>query len=191
MKEKELYSFYNESIKPLYCEIEARNNTLPVELLFEIFSAFDHLKRFHLGEDTESNACLKAQSHLKRGALDAFKLKLKFFNSDYENVFKREGLGLIDNGNFLQGMLSDRKEIVEVAKRARLMEGNLDIDKAFENWVLTSDLINKFEDNYFDERKLKWAGKQHFIKNWKDFSFGVLTGVVSSLIVFLIQLFCR
>jgi hypothetical protein len=38
MTEKEVYSFYNEKVKILYSEIEARENTLPVELLFEIQS---------------------------------------------------------------------------------------------------------------------------------------------------------
>jgi hypothetical protein len=30
MTEKEVYSFYNEKVKILYSEIEARENTLPV-----------------------------------------------------------------------------------------------------------------------------------------------------------------
>ena len=45
MNEKDIYQFYNDRVKIVYCEIEAKNNTLPVELLFEIHSAFDHLKR--------------------------------------------------------------------------------------------------------------------------------------------------
>lgn len=45
MTEKDVYRFYNEFVKVIYSEIEARNNTLPVELLFEVNSAFDHLKR--------------------------------------------------------------------------------------------------------------------------------------------------
>jgi hypothetical protein len=48
MTEKEVYQFYNDKVKILYSEIEARNNVIPVELLFEIHSAFDHLKRFHV-----------------------------------------------------------------------------------------------------------------------------------------------
>ena len=48
MKEVDVYQFYNDKVKVLYSEIEARNNVLPVELLFEINSAFDHLKRIHI-----------------------------------------------------------------------------------------------------------------------------------------------
>ena len=44
MTEQDVYKFYNEKVKIIYSEIEARNNVLPIELLFEIHSAFDHLK---------------------------------------------------------------------------------------------------------------------------------------------------
>jgi hypothetical protein len=33
MTEKDVYQFYNEKVKILYSEIEARNNSLPVTLL--------------------------------------------------------------------------------------------------------------------------------------------------------------
>ena len=80
---KETFEFYNDSIKPLYSEIEAESNELPVELFFEIHAAFDHLKRFYLGEEQESVSCDKAISHLKRGALDTFKLKLDLIRKGF------------------------------------------------------------------------------------------------------------
>ena len=84
MTEKDIYNFYNDKVKILYSEIEARENTLPVELLFEIHSAFDHLKRFHIDGEPESLCVERAFSHLKRGLLDAFKLKLKYHNQTVE-----------------------------------------------------------------------------------------------------------
>ena len=51
-----------------------------IELLFEINSAFDHLKRIHVEKSPEEKESEKAYSHLKRGCLDAYKLKLKYFN---------------------------------------------------------------------------------------------------------------
>ena len=53
MTEKDVFQFYNDYVKILYSEIEARNNTLPVELLFEIHSAFDHLKRIYIDKDDD------------------------------------------------------------------------------------------------------------------------------------------
>jgi len=97
MTEKDVYLFYNEKVKILYSEIEARNNSLPVELLFEIHSAFDHLKRIHVDNEQEDQCAEKAFSHLKRGLLDAFKLKLMYHNKDYEKLLKlRADLQLLD-----------------------------------------------------------------------------------------------
>lgn len=39
MTENEVYEFYNDSVKVIYSEIEALNNSLPIELLFEIIGA--------------------------------------------------------------------------------------------------------------------------------------------------------
>ena len=86
MTEQDVYKFYNEKVKIIYSEIEARNNVLPIELLFEIHSAFDHLKRIHVDGESAEEQAGKAYSHLKRGCLDAFKLKLKFFNDDQKRV---------------------------------------------------------------------------------------------------------
>ena len=117
MTEREVYLFYNNKIKILYSEIEARNNTLPVELLFEIHAVFDHLKRIHVDDEPESQCAEKAYSHLKRGALDAFKLKLKYFNDDYAKLLKtKTDLRFIDNGNFLPSMLNKKKAITDIAK---------------------------------------------------------------------------
>jgi len=123
MTEKEVYSFYQEFVKPIYSEIEARWNDIPVEFLFEFYAALDHLKRFQLNESSEEESCTKALSHLKRGVLDAFKLKLKYFNTDVEHFLKSSvDFQLIDNGRFISSFYSDRAEIIQVAKQARLTE---------------------------------------------------------------------
>ncbi len=183
MNEEELYQFYNKYVKLVYSEIEARGNELPVELLFEIHSAFDHLKRYHLGEDSEEEAVGKAYSHLKRGTLDAYKLKLKYFNKDYQKFFDgKTELRIIDSGKFLPKALELRSKIVKTAKEARLAEGQKDVDKAFEYWCKTSTLIDEFETKYFDEKKLTWAKKQGWIQSGRDFIFGIVAGVIGSII---------
>jgi len=78
MRPKEVFTLYNEYLKPLYCEVEA-NNKLPMEVLFEIHAAFDHLKRIYIDKENESRCCEKACSHIKRATLDAYKIILKRF----------------------------------------------------------------------------------------------------------------
>jgi len=184
MTEKDVYLFYNERVKILYSEIEARNNTLPVELLFEIHSAFDHLKRIHIDNEPETSCAEKAFSHLKRGSLDALKLKLKYHNQEYEKLLKlKADLRLLDNGNFLPTLLNRRKEIIDLAKQARVFEGKKDIDSAFEKWYETSNLIDQFEKDFFDSSKIQWAKKLSFLNFSLSFVVGIVTGVIGSVIV--------
>ena len=184
MTEKEVYSFYNEKVKILYSEIEARNNTLPVELLFEIHSAFDHLKRFHVDGETEERCAEKAFSHLKRGLLDAFKLKLKYHNQDYLKLMRmKSDMRIIDNGEFLPQLIKKRKEIVNFAKEARLHEGKKEIEDAFEKWYKSSELIDQFENDFFESPKIQWAKKLGiFHRIWK-FIVGIIIGIICSAIV--------
>ena len=184
MTEKDVYLFYNEKVKILYSEIEARNNTLPVELLFEIHSAFDHLKRIHIDSEPETSCAEKAFSHLKRGLLDAFKLKLMYHNKDYEKLLKlKADLRLLDNGNFLPSLLSKRKTIIDIAKKARFFEGKRDIDSAFEKWYEVSDLIDQCEKEFFDSSKIQWVKKLSFLHFSLSFIVGIITGVIGSVIV--------
>jgi len=183
MTEKDVYLFYNDKVKILYSEIEARNNVLPIELLFEIHAAFDHLKRIHVDGEPEADCAEKAYSHLKRGTLDAFKLKLKYFNNDYAKLLKlKTDLRFIDNGKFLPSLLEKRKIIIGLAKEARLFEGKSD-DNAFEKWYEVSGLIDQFEEEFFDSAKLQWAKKVNFIHDFRGFIIGIITGIIGSTIV--------
>ena len=184
MTEKEIYTFYNEKVKILYSEIEARNNTLPVELLFEIHSAFDHLKRFHIDGEPEDRCAEEAFSHLKRGLLDAFKLKLKYHNKDYGKLSRMKAdFHLIDNGMFWPSLLNKRKAIIKHAKEARIFEGKKDIEEAFESWYETSDLIDQFENEYFESPKIQWAKRIGFFHRFWKFIIGIIIGVIGSAIV--------
>jgi hypothetical protein len=184
MTEKDVYRFYNDRVKILYSEIEARNNSLPIELLFEIHAAFDHLKRIHVDGEPEDSCAEKAYSHLKRGLLDAFKLKLKYHNDDYAKLLKlKTDLRFIDNGNFLPFLLGKRKVIIGLAKEARLFEGKKDGDNAFEKWYEVSGLIDQFEEEFFDPAKLQWAKKINFFRDSRTFIVGIITGIIGSAIV--------
>lgn len=186
---KDVFLFYHEYVKPLYCEIEAKNNTLPVELLFEIHAAFDHLKRIHVEQEGREECCKKAISHLKRGTLDAFKLKLKYFNESYEALRNSKvDLSLVDNGRYWVSLVADRKAIIALAKEARMREGITEPEHAFDMWSQVSIAINDFEEKYFNqEEKLFWAKMKTFSWNnkdtWKGMGIGFLTGCVSSLLV--------
>lgn len=184
MTEQEVYQFYNDTVKVIYSEVEAKNNTLPVELLFEINSAFDHLKRVHVDNELENVQAQKAYSHLKRGCLDAFKLKLKYFNVDVNRIYnKKADLRIIDNGHFLSDFIKEKTVIFRLAKNARLNEGKNDTEQALKDWCEVSVLIDSFEEKFFDSNKLHWAEKQSFFHFNANFWLGVLAGIISSIVV--------
>lgn len=184
MTEQEVYEFYNNTVKVIYSEIEAKNNTLPVELLFEINSAFDHLKRIHIDGESEDLQSQKAYSHLKRGCLDAFKLKLKYFNDDVSKIYRKKAdLRIIDNGKYLADFIQFKSDIFKIAKEARLNEGKMDTELALQEWSHVSVLIDSFEDKFFNTEKLHWAEKQSFFHFNANFWLGVLAGIISSVVV--------
>ena len=186
---KDVFLFYQDYVKPLYCEIEARNNTLPVELLFEIHASFDHLKRFHAGEEADAISCSKAISHLKRGALDAFKLKLKYFHYDLGSLLESAtDFSLIDNGKYLPSLLGDKAAIINLAKKARLSESNPDPANAFQIWSTASLKIDDFYATYLnDQKKIEWAKRKTFVwltmDTWRGVAIGLATGLFSSYLI--------
>lgn len=188
MQIKDVFEFYQEYIKPIYAEIEAKRNQIPVELLFETYASFDHLKRFYLNEEDENESSIKALSHLKRGVLDAFKLKLKYFNEDVEDFLSlRIDFELIDNGEFIKNFHKKRNEIYKIAKVARLNESKKDIDEAFEKWYEVSIKIDEFEEEYFNRLDtVEWAKKKTFSWINKDSIRGFVIGILSSLFVWMI-----
>ncbi len=150
MTEKDVYVFYNERVKVAYSEIEARGNALPIELLFEINSAFDHLKRYHVDGQSEEEAAQKAYAHLKRGVLDAYKIKLKYFNEEYQKMFSDDGNKYKSyNAEIIRDAIRERNRISELATKARLSEGSNNVSDAFDGWYAVSIQIDEFEKKYF------------------------------------------
>ena len=192
-KIKDVFVFYREYVKPLYCEIEAKDNTLPVELLFEIHAAFDHLRRYFVDGEDESVSTRRAIGHLKRGSLDAFKLKLKFFHEDIEKLLSSgPHLDFVDNSEFLPSLLSDKQKIITTAKSARLQESNQDPDLAYDLWTKTSLAIDEFYEKYLsnlDKIKLveikakKWLNVDKKQGLLIGSAIGLLTGFISSYAV--------
>jgi hypothetical protein len=186
---RDVFVFYRDYVKPLYCEIEARDNSLPVELLFEIHAAFDHLKRCHVDDEDSEISCGKAISHLKRGTLDAFKLKLKYFHEDLERLQNSDiDFGLLDNGSFWPNLLNDKNAIINLAKKARISEGNPDPSQAFDQWSETSINIDEFYEKFLvQQEKIEWAKKKTFSwlnkDTWRGILIGLVTGCVSSYLV--------
>lgn len=180
MKVEEVYQFYDDNFKPLYSETEARDNALPVEVLFEIHSAFDHLKRFYVTDEGEADCCRKAHGHLVRGCLDMYKLKLKDFNSSiesFQNKIDPEVIRLIDNGAFYPALCKDKLKIIQLGKEARQTESNENKDAAFAKWAETAAKIDLFEETYINSEKISWAKTCHRKKRFSRATIAIVWSV--------------
>lgn len=175
----DVFNFYFQFIKPLYVEVESKNNTIPVELLFETQAAFDHLSRIYAQNEDEHSSCSKALSHLKRASFDAFKLKLEYFNDETGRIQKMKvDFESIDNGNYLPSYIGSKNEILNKAKSARLAEG-VDHHHAFSLWIDVSAMINKFFVDFINRDEINWARRRKIA----GFLLKLITGFIIALII--------
>ncbi len=180
----DVFKFYNDVVKPVYSHIEAIQNALPIELLFEIHSAFDHLKRYYVNEESEHSVAKSAFGHLKRGVLDAYKIDLKVFNEEVEQIQRTYDLEFVDNGKYLLNFNQAKYEIRELATAARVQVQNDNLDDVFEKWSQVSVKIAYFRKEFIGNKlvDLDWSTKKskRFLTKEKVYSF--LIGVASSLV---------
>lgn len=94
----ELFDFYQNQVKVFYSAVQAEN-TLPLEILFELNAAFDHVSRHYVYGEPEHEVVLKSYSHLKRACLDVFKITLRE-TLDMADELAKIDVSLIDNGAY-------------------------------------------------------------------------------------------
>ena len=99
----ELFQFYYKFVKPLYSSVQSEN-ILPLETLFEIHAALDHLSRISYYKEDEGQAVEKAYSHFKRSCLDIYKLEVKSTVERYQEL-QQIDTSIIDNGDFNRAMV--------------------------------------------------------------------------------------
>ena len=188
---KELFDFYYAFVKPLYSRVEAEN-VLPIETLFEINAALDHLSRHWFYGDNEEEAVEKAYSHLKRSCLDIFKLEVKGTVDRYKEL-QLIDTSIIDNGDLNREMVPLFNEIRAGAASARENEGDARSDDhaqmivAFDLWTPVYTKCIQFRKRFYLHPRLDWAKRKGFWKRVKEFVWafviGFVSGVCSSLLV--------
>lgn len=189
----ELFQFYTDVVKPLYSSVQLTNK-LPVEVLFEINAAFDHLSRRWTNGEDEAEVVGKAFAHLKRSCLDIFKLAVKKAVNQFEELRKVE-ISLIDNGSFEQELRKLFHAIQEGALTARTKEGaSLADDEAavaaFDLWAPVYSLCVQLESEFYFSDKVLWAKRvtadrhrhQKTIDLVSSFILGVVTGVIGNVV---------
>ena len=177
----ELFAFYYSHVKPLYSFIQTENN-LPIELLFEINAAFDHVTRHWAYGQSEGDVVRQAYSHLKRSCLDVFKLQLKATMVKYREL-RKTPIELIDNGDFKRNLEQLINQIQRHATEARRLEGQVKTDpstavQAFDAWYPTVELFAKFEEEFYLNKHVDWAKKRSRIITLRNWAGGIISGAI-------------
>jgi hypothetical protein len=184
---EELFVFYQDFVKVFYSTVQSENE-LPVEILFEINAALDHVSRHYIYEEEEEKVVRKAYSHLKRACLDGFKIVLRETLKKADELEKVD-LSLIDNGEFEQNLRKLVSDIKAGAIDARRLEGsplNQPSETgvpAFDRWLPVMEKCLQLEQDYYLHTGVSWAKKKSMIFSWKGIIASALIGSAVTLLL--------
>lgn len=159
----ELYTSYNEVIKPLIADYEAREQKFPLPVFNEIRSLHDHIARCYrssLTDDQITGEIKKAEGHLTRIILDCYKyLDISLYEkiSRFEKETSGIDLTLINNGLFYPEYRRLNMLAISLIRKAKVNESqNKDTSfdyyqKGYNAYCSLEELI---ENNLQD---IKWA----------------------------------
>lgn len=192
----ELVVFYYTFVKPLYASVQT-TNTLPIEVLFEINAAFDHLTRHWAYGENEAEVVSKVCSHLKRGCLDIFKIAVKESRRQFDEL-RLIDTSAIEHGEFDRRLIELWQRIKKSAEHARVCEGDPTKDDsqavhAFELWLPVWEDCVAFEKDIYGHDKLDWAHKRQSKAVWRErwiggvLFGGVVGGILSAIVIFAAQ----
>lgn len=181
----ELFDFYYEDFKPLYSHLQILNEP-PLEMLFEINAAFDHLSRHWKYKQNEEEAVNTACAHLKRACFDAFKIVVRE-TCDHYNELRKTNTSIIDNGDFDKEMRMLHHKIGLGAITARQSEGDSRDEtkwhEAYELWETVYADCVRFDKEFYLNEKVEWARRKQSYRRWVNRLEGVFLGIVAGIIV--------
>lgn len=183
-----LYVEYNEVIKPLIAELEAREEASPQPIFNEIRAFNDHIARCYR-DDIESDKIAeeieKAQRHIKRITLDCFKyLNVSLYEKihKFEKQTKNIDLTVINNGLFYPKYRRLMKLTVQTVRQAK-KEETVDTNRALEVYQEGYNLYCALEELIDDNLEVvKWARIKFSFKRTLSVIGWLLTAIISGLL---------
>lgn len=127
-KIEELYNTYNSVIKPLVAEVEVRKAEFPIELLNELRAYLDHIARCYMEnvtEEQEAEQLKKAESHVIRISMDAYKHLIVCLYDNlaaFQKKTRKIDLTTVNNGYFSRDYERMYKEAKAKLKTAKMQE---------------------------------------------------------------------
>ncbi len=188
----DLFKFYREEFLPAYSDLVGYIADKPTLLLTQIESTFTHIAQYfnpQLNESLKSENLHKAKTHLIRVTLDCYKLLWASMHSDLKKIekdkYKRKFALNISESEFLSKFL-EFKKLAKKARRVEMESIGVDPLASLEYYKKAIEIGNELLESV-DHHKLQEL--ESLSKNIKtiitarEFLIGVLTGIISTLIV--------
>jgi len=124
----ELYTIYNETIKLLIAEYEAREEQFPLPIFNEIRAYNDHVAQLYrtgISEEKQKEELSRAERHIKRIVFDCYKyLNVSMHDSleRFEKQTRHVDFTLVRDGEFFPQYKRLRREATQLKLSARKIE---------------------------------------------------------------------
>lgn len=130
----QLFLLYKDKVNPLISVYNALENSFPIGVMNELRDVFSHLTQSLLEtEDEEIHRHLdKAQRHLKRSVVDAFKYASMAFSNVYDEfkeTYKYVDLSYVDNGQLLPQLTKLNSKAERLMHNAKMIESGIHDDE--------------------------------------------------------------
>ncbi len=190
---KELYKSYNEVIKILIADFEAREETFPLPIFNEIRAFNDHVAQCYrddISDDDIKGELQKAKRHISRIIFDCYKfLNVSLFEKvkKFENQTKSIDLTLIDNGLFYpryRDLKNRTKNKVREARKTESKNNNAAFELYQEAYNLYCELEELIETHGQD---IQWARWKFRLKRLLKFLGWLLTAIIAGFLALLIS----
>ena len=188
-----LYTDYNNVIKPLIAEVEARTEQFPLPLFNEIRALHDHISRCYsegATNDSIEEDVVKAQRHSLRIMLDCYKY-LNLTLHDEVTLFEREtkhiDLTVLQNGTFYPKYKEMRSNAIKLVRKAKTEEP-LDSVKALDTYQLSYNAYTEIEtliDSVYTD--VHWARVRFSVRRGINILLWLLSAVLSGIISILLS----
>lgn len=188
-----LYKDYNNVIKPLIAEVEARTEQFPLPLFNEIRALHDHISRCYsegATNDSIEEDVVKAQRHSLRIMLDCYKylnLTLHDEVTLFECETKHIDLTVLQNGTFYPKYKEMRSNAIKLVRKAKTEEP-LDSVKALDTYQLSYNAYTEIEtliDSVYTD--VHWARVRFSVRRGINILLWLLSAVLSGIISILLS----
>ncbi len=190
---KPLYKSYNEVIKPLIADIEARSQQFPLPLFNEIRAFNDHVAQCYWDDVSKADVkkeISKAERHIVRIVLDCYKYLTVFLNDrvvKFEKQTRRIDLTVINNGDFYSHYKKLREEAVAKVREAKQIESRdnqKSIPEFERSYNLYTELDSLISDNLVN---INWARAKFSLRRFLKIVLWIIAAILSGLLSLLIS----